>query len=192
LTRSAGRSVGSRRTVGAADPAAVRRLDTAAHQGVVMITPVAHRLSRHLLLLLAGALLVGSPLHAQDVVDDEDVFFRNDPAANKYAVIITGAAASEEIGDRFAQWSLSLHDILGRDYGYNSDAITLLMGEGAEARPNPRIDGSSRRADIEAALSSLAGRVSAGDQVVFVLIGHGSSLSEEAKFNIVGPDITGP
>ena len=145
--------------------------------------------------LLTAALvsICASATYAQGAGDDEDVFFRNDPGASKYAVIITGAAASEEIGARFSQWSLALHDILGRDYGYGSDAITLLLGDGAGGeRPNPRIDGSSRREDIESALTALAGRANAGDQVTFILIGHGSSLAEEAKFNIVGPDITGP
>lgn len=163
-----------------------------------MITPdVIHnrlRMFRPIVLVtVLAAALTGAWSHAQERSDDEDVFFRNDPASSKYAVIITGAAASEEIGNRFSQWSLSLHDILGRDYGYGSDVITLLVGEGATGeRPNPRIDGSSRREDIEAALSTLAGRVSAGDQITFILIGHGSSLNDEAKFNIVGPDITGP
>lgn len=153
------------------------------------------RSCNHLSRLLASAIIVfcSSSAYAQGAADDEDVFFRNDPGAGKYAVIITGAAASDEIAERFSQWSLALHDILGRDYGYGSDAITLLLGDGAGGeRPNPRIDGSSRREDIESALAELAGQVRGGDQVTFILIGHGSSLGEEAKFNIVGPDITGP
>src|SRR5690606_36482417 len=181
------------RAAGAADSAAVCGLGAAPPQGVVVMSLL--RSCNHLSRLLASAIIVfcSRSAYAQGAADDEDVFFRNDPGTGKYAVIITGAAASDEIAERFSQWSLALHDILGRDYGYGSDAITLLLGDGAGGeRPNPRIDGSSRREDIESALAELAGQVRGGDQVTFILIGHGSSLGEEAKFNIVGPDITGP
>ena len=41
------------------------------------------------------------------------------------------------------------------------------------------------------ALDELAARVKTGDQITLYFIGHGSGAEEEAKFNIVGPDITG-
>lgn len=124
--------------------------------------------------------------------NNEDVYFLNNPDAAKYAMIITGAGASEEIADRFWQWSLALHDVLARDYGYSSDSITLLIDDGGSAqRSNSRIDGSSRREDIEAAMSGLQGSLHSGDQLTIFLIGHGSAADDDAKFNIVGPDITG-
>ena len=54
-----------------------------------------------------------------------------------------------------------------------------------------RVDGVANREGIEQSLSDLAGRAETGDQVTLYLIGHGSGAEEEAKFNIVGPDITG-
>jgi len=124
--------------------------------------------------------------------DSEDIYFLNELDANKYALIITGAAASEEIATRFWQWSLALHSTLERDYGYNNESIVLLHNDGnALGNKSQRIDGSSRREDIEKAFFQLGQELKPGDQLTVFLIGHGSSLSDEPKFNIVGPDITG-
>lgn len=137
--------------------------------------------------------LMGSIAIAQSPTEsNEDAFFLNSTDANKYALIITGAAASEEIRERFWQWSLSLHDTLARDYGYSRDTITLLFDDGPAAQnPDFRVDGSSRREDIESHLARLARELKKGDQLSIILIGHGSSSDDSAKFNIVGPDITG-
>lgn len=143
-----------------------------------------------LLLLSAPAALWAQTAAAAD--DNEDVYFRNAPDAQKQVLIIVGGAAAENIRARFWQWSVSLHDILSRDYGYNRDSITLLFDDGpAAVNPDFRVDGSSRREDIAAALQRLQGDLAAGDQLSIILIGHGSSADDAAKFNIVGPDITG-
>lgn len=137
--------------------------------------------------------LLGSLAIAQAPAgNNEDAFFLNSSDAKKYVLIITGAAASEQIRERFWQWSLSLHDTLARDYGYTRDTITLLFDAGPDAQnPNFRVDGSSRREDIQSHLARLAGELESGDQLSIIMIGHGSSSDDSAKFNIVGPDITG-
>lgn len=136
---------------------------------------------------LAGA----SALAGAQSLDQEDAYFRGGPEAGRHALIITGAAASDEIRERFSQWSNSLHDVLARDFGYGSDTITLLLDDGSTADQNERVDGSSRRQDITAAFAGLQQTLSPGDQLMVFLIGHGSSTDAAAKFNIVGPDITG-
>lgn len=120
-------------------------------------------------------------------------YFVNDPDAKKYAVILTGPGVGEVNQERFRRWSFSLHDILGRDYGYSSDDIYLIFNRGADA-DNPadgRIDAACDREGIESQIALLADRVAPGDQVTFYMIGHGSGADENAKFNIVGPDILG-
>ncbi len=124
--------------------------------------------------------------------DSASNYFLDSPDSTKWAVIITGPTVGEINQSQFSQWSFSLHDILARDYGYTSDTITMLYDRGAPALPGgDRIDGASDREGIEQALAELAGRVETGDQITLYLIGHGSGAEEEAKFNIVGPDITG-
>lgn len=81
---------------------------------------------------------------------------------------------------------------MARDYGYNSDTITLLYDRGASAGPGgERVDGACDRETIEQQFAALAQRLNPGDQLTIFLIGHGSGAEEESKFNIVGPDITG-
>lgn len=134
-------------------------------------------------------ILLPSLLSAQDSSND---YFLDRADSTKYAVIMVGPAVGEINQERFRQWGLSLHDILARDYGYSSDTITLLYDDGdASFNGSERIDGATNREGIERGLSDLHDRVDTGDQITLYLIGHGSGAEEEAKFNIVGPDITG-
>lgn len=119
-------------------------------------------------------------------------YFIESPESTKYVVIMAGPTVGEENESMFRQWAFSLHDILARDYGYTSDTIILLHADGnTEFSGGERIDGAVDRAGIEQALADLRARVSTGDQITLYLIGHGSGADDEAKFNIVGPDITG-
>lgn len=116
-------------------------------------------------------------------------YFRISPDSRKYAVIFAGAGADETYQAQFQQWSLELHEILARDYGYPPDDITLLVGRSDAAEP--RISGPCRRDTISATMEALQKRLRAGDQVTFFFIGHGTSDDQDAKFVVAGPDITG-
>ena len=119
-------------------------------------------------------------------------YFIDSPDSEKYAVIMTGPTVGEINQSQFRQWTFSLHDILARDYGYTSETIILLYAdEATELDSGGRVDGTTNLLGIEQSLSELAAKVKTGDQITLYLIGHGSGAEEEAKFNIVGPDITG-
>ena len=119
-------------------------------------------------------------------------YFIDSPDSEKYAVIMTGPTIGEINQSQFTQWTFSLHDILARDYGYTSETIILLYAdEATELDSGGRVDGTTNLLGIEQSLSELAAKVKTGDQITLYLIGHGSGAEEEAKFNIVGPDITG-
>ena len=155
-------------------------------------------LGRKLQLISVTAILVASSsLHAQieetnNLSGSAGNYFLDSPDSTKWAVIITGPTVGEVNQAQFRQWSFSLHDILARDYGYTSHTITMLYDRGPPALPGgDRVDGASNREGIEQALAELAQQVETGDQITLYLIGHGSGAEEEAKFNIVGPDITG-
>lgn len=115
--------------------------------------------------------------------------FLNDPAAGKYALILVGAAVDEERANRFGGWAMSLRDSLQQDYGYAADNIQLLVGESAENDFN--FNGPCDAESIRKAFATLAGRIERGDQLTVFLFGHGSGGGNRAKFNIVGPDLTG-
>jgi hypothetical protein len=116
-------------------------------------------------------------------------YFRVNPDTRKYAVIFAGAGADETYQAQFQQWTLELHEILVSDYSYPADDITLLVGRGDTSEA--RISGPCRLDTISAALENLQEKVRAGDQIAFFFIGHGTSDDQDAKFVVLGPDITG-
>lgn len=160
------------------------------------------RLLRSRSLLRALALLVALsaqglptlilPASAQIGPDDETPWFRQTPDNNKFAVIITGAAAAPDIRERFRSWSADLYDSLLNDYGYEPGNTVLLLDDGVNiGNLASRVSGSSQTEGIRQALTRLHGNVSDGDQLTVFLIGHGSGTFGDAKFNNVGPDMTG-
>ena len=143
--------------------------------------------------ILVNSLFLVSSINAQlSSLENTTNYFLDSPEATKYVVIMTGPTVGETNLNQFRQWAFSLHDILARDYGYTSETITLLYANGvSETNIDGRVDGATNFSGIEKALSQLASKVKTGDQITLYLIGHGSGADEEAKFNIVGPDITG-
>jgi len=115
-------------------------------------------------------------------------YFLAGPQNQKYAVILGGAAA-ERYQAQFRQWTLKLHEILVRDYGYPADHITLLLGRGDPEAS--QIAGPCRLETILQAMERLRQKVQPGDQISVFFVGHGTSDGQVAKFVIVGPDITG-
>ncbi len=104
-------------------------------------------------------------------------------AAERYAVIVTGASGGPEYGDKYQKWRSELVRTLRDTYGYPDDHIVAL-GEDADA------GGKATRENVRRALADLRKRAIDGDVSLVLLIGHGSADSEEAKFNLVGPDMT--
>jgi len=157
-------------------------------------------LMRHTLLLLllaGGALTVLAQTQTQTSpigVGNEDMpWFREHPDKQKYAVILTGAAATPDVRTRFRQWSVSLYDVLVDQYGYGADNVVLLLDDGEYiGDAGERVTAGTSLDEIYDAFDELAKIVEDGDQLTVYLIGHGSASFGEAKFNNVGPDITGP
>lgn len=147
-------------------------------------------LRRGLAVLLAW--FVSTGLGAQTDVSEATPWFRQTADHDKHALIITGAAASPEIRQRFRSWSQDLYNTLAEYYGYQSAHIRLLLDDGENVGPlTDKVRGSSRVEDVRAAVNELAAEAGDGDQVTVFLIGHGSATFGDAKFNNVGPDMTG-
>lgn len=139
-----------------------------------------------------GAVLA-QPAASASVAGAEDTpWFRQTPSSNKYALIIVGAAANDEIRQRLRTWASDLHASLRSDYGYAAERIELLIDDGVNVgEAAALITGSSRSEDVQAAVTRIAAASEAGDQVSVFLFGHGSSSFGDAKFNNIGPDMTG-
>jgi hypothetical protein len=123
---------------------------------------------------------------------EDTPWFRQTAANNKFALIIVGAAASDEIRQRMRSWASELHGTLLNHYGYAASHIELLMDDGINVgNTSGLVKGSSRIEDVQTAIGRIADSSSAGDQLTLFLFGHGSSTFGDAKFNNVGPDMTG-
>jgi len=113
-------------------------------------------------------------------------------AGERFALVVTGASGGDAYAQKYAKWRASFVETLRGKFHYDPQRLIVL------AEP-PRTgagqgDGgvqSATRENVRAALSDLRKRMTKDDQLVVLLIGHGTSLDgEEAKFNLVGPDLS--
>lgn len=104
-------------------------------------------------------------------------------AAERYALIVTGASGGTEYAAKYQGWRKQLADVLRTTYGYPDDHVKLLGDD---------LDGAQKatRVNVRAALGELRKRAVEGDITLIFLIGHGTSDGGQAKFNLVGPDMT--
>jgi hypothetical protein len=151
-----------------------------AQKGDVMRVPAIGMLS--LMAALVLALFANAEAQSRE-------YFLAAPDTRKYAVIFGGAAADERYQAQFRQWTLKLHEILVRDYKYPPAHITLLLGRGDPEASE--IADSCRLETILETMERLRQKVQPGDQISIFFVGHGTSDDQDAKFVIVGPDITG-
>jgi hypothetical protein len=107
-------------------------------------------------------------------------------AGDRYALIVTGAAGGRQYAERYAAWRTAFVATLQNRFDYPADRIILLTDDEA---PGVR---RATRDNVRAALASIRSRAGKDDIVLVLLIGHGTALdSDEGKFNLVGPDLTG-
>jgi len=104
-------------------------------------------------------------------------------AADRYALIVTGAHGEPTYEQQYAQWRQSTVTALLEKLGLDGTHVLTLF-EGGDAAHAATADGVRR------AIADLRGRAGPDDVLLVLLIGHGSFDGVEAKFNLVGPDLT--
>jgi hypothetical protein len=108
-------------------------------------------------------------------------------SAQTHLVIISGLGGEKKYTASFAKLSSSLADAAGKRFGIPDSSIIWFGEDSVSTKPHFR--GQSTKANIERTLGQLATRAGAGDQVVIVLIGHGSGEGLDTKISIPGPDL---
>jgi hypothetical protein len=103
-------------------------------------------------------------------------------------VVISGLAGEPKYVESFHAWSGSLVDAARKRYAMSDSSIIWLAEDPAKA-PG-RIAGKSTKENIERMLGGLATRMRAGEQLVVVLVGHGSMQGESPRLTLPGPDLT--
>ncbi|MEZ4417141.1 MAG: C13 family peptidase [Gemmatimonadota bacterium] len=119
-------------------------------------------------LALLGTLVLASPAAAQDA----------------HWLVVSGLGGEAEYRDLFRDWGTRLVSAVRP----SATSVRYLAERPAEDAG--RIDGASRKERIELAFDTLAASTNEGDQVVIVLIGHGSSDENGARINLPGPDLS--
>ncbi|HKG95872.1 MAG TPA: hypothetical protein VKA84_28430 [Gemmatimonadaceae bacterium] len=109
-------------------------------------------------------------------------------APSTYLIIIAGIGGSPEHATAFYEWGKSIADAATEKFGVPKGNVTYLA-ESPE-RDRARIGGKSTKEGVEQAIAAVAARARPGDQLWLVLIGHGSSQPDGARFNLPGPDLT--
>jgi hypothetical protein len=109
-------------------------------------------------------------------------------AAQTHLVIVSGLGGEKRYTTAFNDEASRLADAAAKRYGI-PDAEIYWFGEDS-ASNKPHFRGQSTKVNVERAMSQLAAKAGAGDQVIMVLIGHGSGEGEATKISIPGPDLS--
>jgi hypothetical protein len=146
---------------------------------------------RFIALLIWGCLLVGS-IYAQtsgggaSPHNSLSATPARPPAdPNKFALIISGASGEESYAKQFAQWTKGLRRALTERLGFGEERVKILA-EQAEGGSDAR----STAVEVTRALEALRASAGPSSTVFIFLIGHGTFDGKEAKFNLVGPDLS--
>jgi hypothetical protein len=131
------------------------------------------RLSRSVHALFAAGLIAGaaSTLRAQT-----------------HLVIVSGLGGEKKYKESFAQVSQALADAANKRFGIPDSAI-IWLGEDSVSKL-PHFRAQSTKVNVERVLGQIAAHAGPSDQLVLVLIGHGSGEGEDSKISIPGPDLT--
>jgi hypothetical protein len=106
-------------------------------------------------------------------------------AAERYAVIVTGASGGSEYAAKYDGWRASVVNTLKERFGYPDDHILVLAEEESSGVRK------ATREHVRQVLTEVRRRAVKDDVVLVLLIGHGSGgEADQAKFNLVGPDMS--
>ena len=103
---------------------------------------------------------------------------------NKFVVIITGAGGEPEYAKQFEEWTAQLSKVLSEKFEFDAKNIRVLSekGEAGKARATAE--------EVRRTFTELKSQLDANNALFVFFIGHGSYDGKEAKFNLVGPDLS--
>lgn len=102
-------------------------------------------------------------------------------AQERFALVVEGAPGEAKYAEQHAGWREKLAKILRETYKIPESQMAVLAGSG---------EGAPATADaVRAALQRFSTSMRPADVALVVLIGHGTFDGEDAKFNLVGPDL---
>jgi hypothetical protein len=104
-------------------------------------------------------------------------------AGEHYALIMSGASGGAKYVDQQKKWCSDLGAALKTGFAF-PDANVVVLGEDGNGPARATAENARR------ILTDLRRRVTAADVLLIVLFGHGTFDGDDAKFNLVGPDLS--
>lgn len=104
-------------------------------------------------------------------------------AGERYALIVTGAHGEESYAEQYSQWRQTASVALVEKLGFEATHVVALF-DGGDA------DHVATAAGVRRAVDGLRARMTSDDVLLILLMGHGSFDGTDAKFNLVGPDLS--
>jgi len=105
-------------------------------------------------------------------------------AQSRQAVIVQGASGEPQYAKQHRAWVDELASVLRDQFGYDADAVTILVEQAGPGETRATAD------NVKAVFGRLAASLQPSDQLLIVMIGHGTAQGQDAKFNLVGRDLT--
>jgi len=98
--------------------------------------------------------------------------------SNKFALIVNGPGGEPVYAKQFEEWTKQLTSVLSERFGFDSKNVSVLSERGATAE------------GVKQTFTTLKSQLDPNNVLFVFLIGHGSYDGKEAKFNLVGPDLS--
>ncbi len=116
---------------------------------------------------------------------------------NKFALVVAGVGGEEAYARKFTSQATRLYEVLTTQLGFAEKNVSLLIETPSSGGPEDGARESeaapARRAtaeEVRKAFSSIKSAANSESLVLVVLIGHGSFDNQQAKFNLIGPDLS--
>ncbi|MEJ7709600.1 MAG: hypothetical protein WKF84_07005 [Pyrinomonadaceae bacterium] len=105
------------------------------------------------------------------------------PDQTKFALIITGASGEEIFSKQFSGWAEKLRQTLVGQLSFPADQVSLLSEKSEQSTMR------ATAAEVRRELTELQRSAKTESSVFIFFIGHGTYDGQQAKFNLVGPDL---
>lgn len=109
-------------------------------------------------------------------------------AQARFALVVEGAPGETKYAEQHAAWREKLAKVLRDTYQVPDEYLTVLAGSRPAAASGP-VPALATADAVRAAFSKMSASMRVSDVALIVLIGHGTFDGDDAKFNLVGPDL---
>jgi hypothetical protein len=107
-----------------------------------------------------------------------------DAQGTRYALVVQGASGEDQYAVQHRRWVDSLVKVFRDKFKYDAAHLVVLTEKPAAGEERATSEA------VRSALARLGKSMTPSDQLVIILIGHGSGQGDDLKFNLLGPDLS--